>query len=382
MSETNSKTNILFTSEYGSLSGGGQQSILLLLRKLPSTKFTCFLNAPEEGSLIEEAKKCDVKTALYHLPPVRLRNTFKVIGILLSLKKFIKTNHIHIIHTESARATFYYGFAAKQLKVPLIYHVRVSMPEPKYYEKLLYNMATHIIAVSKSAAQRFDGFKNESKKITIIYNAIDPNTFNTTSHNNDFRNEFDIKDDLLVGMVGQLTPFKGQNDFLIAASKVVPQMKNIKFILIGSDTNNYRSQLEKSVNKLDLHDHVIISDYRSDISKVMSNLDILVNASKYEGKFGGEGFSRVIIEAMALEKPVIATQVGGNIEAIEDNVTGILVEPNNPESLANAINHLSKNKKKRMTMGLAGKERVLNNFTVETQITHIENCYSEVLNLC
>ncbi|MDH4258411.1 MAG: glycosyltransferase, partial [Candidatus Aminicenantes bacterium] len=115
--------------------------------------------------------------------------------------------------------------------------------------------------------------------------------------------------------------------------------------------------------------------YREDIPQIMSCLDIAVLPSTSHL----EGLSRVIIEAMASGKPVIATDAGGNPEAVEDGKTGILVPPGEPDRLARAILELARDANKRKRMGEAGRKRAEQLFSIEMNVTRIEKIYEEIL---
>jgi glycosyltransferase involved in cell wall biosynthesis len=369
------KYNLLFTTISGEMIGGGQRSLLLNLERLNKKRFKPFLICPSEGDLIEKAKKLGVETTIIKMGSLKRLDFFSIPATIWKLKRFIKQKNIDLIHTDAPRQTFHAGIAARLTGKPLIWHVRVSAPERKLYEKFLSTLASKIIAVSKAALKRFEGLASKSDKFVVIYNGVDLTEFNQQLADKRFKEEFEIEDDwFLVGTVGQLIPSKGQEAFLKAAAQVSKLFPNVKFIIVGDGNEAYRKKLEDLSKKLGIDEKVIFTGFREDIPQITSSLDIVVLPSLHF-----EGFSRVVLEGMAFCKPVIATRVGGNPEAVKDGKTGILVSPGDPQRLAKAILELVKNENKRFQLGIAGRRRAEKLFNIEKNIAQIEKLYEELL---
>lgn len=368
--------NLLFTTISGQIIGGGQRSLLLILERLDKKRFKPFLICPSEGDLIEKANKLDVETTIIKMGTLKRLNFFSIPATIWKLKRFIKQKNIDLIHTDAPRQTFYVGIAARLAGKPLIWHVRVSTPENKLYEKLLSSLASKLIAVSKAVLKRFEGLASKSDKFMVIYNGVDLTEFNQQLADNRFKEEFEIEDDwILVGTVGQLIRGKGQEVFLKAAAQVSKLFPNVKFIIVGDGNEAYRKKLEDLSEELGIEEKVIFSGFREDIPQITSSFDIVVLPSSSHF----EGFPRVVLEGMACSKPVIATRIGGNPEAVEDGKTGMIVPPGNSDILAEAILELIKDKNKRSQMGEAGRKRVESLFSIEKNIAQIEKLYKELL---
>ncbi len=368
--------NILYTSLSGQMLGGGQRSLLLLLERLNRKKFKPFLVCPSKGGLVEKAEKQGVETRIIKMGRIKNPNVFSTAATVIKLKKFIKDKNIDLIHTDSPRQAFYAGRAARSTGMPLIWHVRVSTPEKKSFEKFLFNRAHKVIAVSKAANQRFQGFESAQEKVVVIYNGVDLTEFNPQPPDSQVREEFEIeKDWILIGTLGQLIPGKGQDIFLKAAAQVVKQTPKVKFMIVGDGIKAYKQKLEDLSKDLGLSQNVVFTGFREDIPRIMNLLDITVLPSTTHL----EGLSRVIIEAMASAKPVIATNSGGNPEAVLNGTTGILVPPEDSHSLAESILDLIRDEIKRNRMGEAGRKRAEKLFSIEKNISRIEKLYEELL---
>ena len=146
-------------------------------------------------------------------------------------------------------------------------------------------------------------------------------------------------------------------------------------MIVGEGNSAYREKLEELSKNLGLSGTIVFTGFREDIPRIMNMLDIVVLPSTTHL----EGLSRVIIEAMASSKPVIATNSGGNPEAVEDGATGLLVPPEDPNKLAESILTLIKDKTKRNQMGEAGRKRAEKLFNIEKNVFRIEKVYEELL---
>jgi glycosyltransferase involved in cell wall biosynthesis len=367
------KIKILYTSVFGGLTGGGQQSILLLLKHLDREKYQPVLVSSEGGELCEAAKAMGIFTVVQAPYGLRSLNFIRIARTLKDLKKLVIEQGIDLIHTDSPRWTFYLGIIAGSLKIPLVYHARVATPEPGFYERIIYAISSKVIAVSGFVAKRFGSFPKAGQKVDVIYNAVDTQAFSPQRDGSGLRGELGIGREVLVGLIGQLSPNKGGKEFLQAAAEVAESYRDVRFVIIGDDAGGYQRELEDLVRQLSLERSVAFCPPRRDMPGTMAALDLLVNASHLEG------FSRVIVEAMASGKAVVATRSGGNPEAVLDNVTGILVPVKDPASLAQAILLLAEDEQRRHGMGLAGRKYAQEHFSVDAQIKRIENLYEQLM---
>ena len=368
--------NILYTSLSGQMLGGGQRSLLLLLERLDRTKFNPFLVCPSEGDLTEKAGELGIETRILKMGGVKSLNIFATAAVVFKLKNLIRRKDIQLVHTDSPRHAFYAGLSARMTRTPLVWHARVSNPEKKSFEKFLFNHADKIIAVSEAASQRYHGFERFDEKAIVIYNGVDLSEFGPKPIDRKLKQKFKVEDDqLLVGTLGQLIPGKGQEVFLKAAAQITAHASNVIFMIVGDGNHTYRRRLEELRTDLGLSRKVVFTGFRKDIPRIMNALDIVVLPSTTHL----EGFSRVIIEAMASAKPVIASDSGGNPEAIEDGVTGILVPAADSDRLSASILELVQDEDKRKRMGTAGRQRAERLFSIEKNVSRIEKIYEELL---
>jgi glycosyltransferase involved in cell wall biosynthesis len=175
----------------------------------------------------------------------------------------------------------------------------------------------------------------------------------------------------LIGFVGRLDPVKGPQFFVEAARLCLGKKPSLKFILVGE--GSLRKELEEEVRSWGLKDKIVFAGWRENIADIMSILDALVVPSL------NEAVGIVLIEAQSLGIPVIASNVGGIPETMQDNLTGILVKPADPENLARAITGLIGDPGKLRSMSEAAKNWARDRFMAEKMVERISAIYQEVL---
>jgi len=357
---------VLYIEDSGEIIGGGQISLLTLIKGLNLSKFEPVIFCPSEGNFVDLLRESDFET--YVFPPKP--------GAILRFYKFIKKRQVDLIHCNAgaSKPSFYGAIAAKLASIPFIWHVRV-LEDGGWREWIIGNLSTKIIAISKAVAEKFCWLN--SNKVTIVWNSVELSRFNLDISGDKIRDEFDISPDcFLVGIIGRLSCKKGINYFIKACKLVEDKNKNARFLIVGqesSEEKGYKAKLILLIQKLGLTDKVIFSGFREDIPEIISALDVLVLTSI------SEGFGRVVIEAMAMAKPVVATNAGGIPDIVIDGETGILVPVKDPEAIANAVIEILSNTQKAELMGRQGRKRVEQFFTVEAHVEEIQKLYINLI---
>ena len=209
-------------------------------------------------------------------------------------------------------------------------------------------------------------------KICVIYNGIDIEKFSYCDDSiiEKYRKEFSIsKRDLIFGIIARIDLIKGHQYFIEASIKVIKRYPMCKFLIIGEGNKEIIQKLRNQINSLDLSDCFIFLGHQKNIAELLQIIDIFVLPSLFEGL----PFS--IIEAMAMKKPVISTNVGGISELVVDRKTGILVPPKDSDELANAMLELADNYEERINYGLNGYKLVMEKFTQRNMLKEVENIY-------
>ena len=356
--------NILYTTSFGHMMGGGQWSLFYLIKHLNKDTFHPVVLCLEEGELAEKMRRVGADVILLKMGRMRHLNPFVVKRLISIIKKM----HIALIHTDSSTETFYAGIAARTMGIPLLWHIRVSERE-WFVNRVLSLLSIRLILVANTIAQRFEWLKN-SNKIIVVHNSIDLEEFDNFPASSSIRKELNInKKAVLLGCIGRVEKRKGQ-EYLISAMRHVD---SAKLLLVGRGEEEYVNRIQSLCEEFNISDRIIYTGYRNDIPSLLREIDILVFPTITEG------LSRIILEAMAATKPVVVTEAGGNPEAVVDGVTGYIVPTKNAALLAARINELVENKDRRTTMGQAGRKRVEELFTIQQHVRSIQEVYRDVL---
>jgi glycosyltransferase involved in cell wall biosynthesis len=203
----------------------------------------------------------------------------------------------------------------------------------------------------------------DPKKLVLIYNGVDLQTFDSASP---FRKEVRKKlgitpQENVIIVVANLILYKGHIDLLEAARKVLKHIPKALFLLVGED-RGIGENLKRISIDLGIGEKVRFLGLRDDIHQLLAASDLSVLSSHEEG------FSNVILESMAAGLPIVATNVGGNSEAVVNGVTGWLVPPKNPDAMAEKIVDLLHDPQKARSWGKQGRKRVNKKFTIERTV--------------
>ncbi len=237
--------------------------------------------------------------------------------------------------------------------------------------------AARVIAVSNAVATqlRVDGIAAVDR-ISVVLNGIDGKRFENARsrfHRDQFLAAAGLPaDTLLIGTVGELTPLKGQEEFLRAAAEVRSQFPTSYFVVAGTDNSSdkkNRTFLEQLIKDLELTAHVRMVDWVDDLPELYCALDVFVSASHTES------FGLAIAEAMASGTPVVATETEGAREIIQPRETGLLVPVGNVAALASAIIELLSEKETSARLSQAAQQAVVNRFSVERMVEETEKIY-------
>ncbi len=302
-----------------------------------------------------------------------------ILNIIFILKKYrINILHTHLFHA-GILGHFAALFAPKTLVLMTRHYSNYTHLYGTAFQRLLdrwsLKATKYIIAVSYGVLKALTQLEVvDLKKIIVIHNGIDLNQFNLSfGAGTRIRNELNINKNIkIIGAIGTLHPRKGHEYFVHSAEIVCRKRKGVKFIIIGDGIAERR--LIELRDSLGLREKMIFTGYRKDAPYLLSMMDILVQPSLEEG------FGLTIIEAMVLSKPVIATNVGGIPEIVEDKVSGLLVPEKDPEAIAQAINYLLDNPDKMTQLGANAKIRVFDKFSLSAMVRKYEIVYGELIN--
>lgn len=360
--------------------GGGEHSLFLLIAGLRHSAFEPVGIVPGEGEILERLKAHGVPAAVCPLGSLRRGVGASFFRDVKTLARAARDRGIGIIHANGSRACLYGGIVGRTVGIPVVWHVRETIRDHFLYDGLLGLLATRIVCASRAIVQeRFARFGTLlGRKTTVVHNGVVPADLQRDGHKRAaIRAELGLgENDALMGMLGNFIPLKG-HEFLIqgvaAALKRNPR-SGLKLLCIGRTVDpDYHRRVLALVREQGLEERVIFREYTTDVAGMLSAADIFVLPSKREG------FSRSLLEAMAMGLPVIATRIAAIAEAVEDRTGGMLVEDGDVAALAQAILALCGSADLRKRMGERNRERVLQRFTADIHQKAIENLYATLL---
>jgi len=294
---------------------------------------------------------------------------------IIRLSRLLKKEKPDIVHTHGYFASVIGRLAAKKAGLPIIItHVHSTYWEYKkrhlLIERYLSRCTHRIICCSEAVKNFVTGHeKIKEDKTVVIYNGVDEERFLPVQDPWPPRARLGIdRESPVVGTVSSLTPHKGQKYLIQAAAKIREKYPATRFLIVGDGP--LRRSLEEQALELSLQSSLIFTGARRDIPDLLSLMDIFVLPSSSR-----EGLGIAIIEAMAMEKPTVATDIGGIPEVVQDGETGLLVRPGDSAALAKAIIELIDNPDRAKAMGKKGRNRFAQKFTRKTMLSKIEDLY-------
>ena len=359
---------------------GSENHLLTLLAHLDKSRFEaelCILAETDHIPLLQNYA-AQLEAAGVHVVFQTMRRHIdeRLIG---NLRAYIKRKQIQIVHTHLIHADVYGTIAAKLAGAPVIIssqhnddQFRRSLPMI-WLNRLLAHWQTKIIVISDWVGkflQEVEGIPAE--KITRIHYGLDPKPIEALADPAYIRQQFQIPDGApVIGTIGRLTAQKGQTYLLDAARLLKSDFPNLRVVIIGD--GELRHDLEAQAKTLDITDNVIFTGSRiyHETMRLLSGMDVFVFPSLWEG------FGLALLEAMALKKPIVASNVSAIPESVLHQHTGLLVPPQDATALAQAIRLLLNSPDKVTKMGEYGYQRLQTEFSVEAMIRATEQLYIE-----
>jgi glycosyltransferase involved in cell wall biosynthesis len=265
---------------------------------------------------------------------------------------------------------FYAGLVGRLTRRPVIWHLRVWRPDSAL-DWLLARLATRTIAISAAVRGRLGRWPEAYRRCVVVPNGLDLSAFVPARDRATVRRSLGLSPgDRVVGVVGRLAPFKGHEFLLQAFARLRAEDARIRLLVVGDGPR--RAALERQAIELGIADAVQFTGHREDVADLLPTMEVFVLPSV------AEDFGRVLLEAMALERPVVATEAGGVPEIIERQVCGLLVPPADPQALADAVRTLLADPALGRAMGRAGRQRVESAFSLQRHAELVQAVYQDV----
>ena len=352
--------------------GGLEMNILKLACKMKERGHAVTIACNPKGRLFQQAKE--------DFEVIQFGNDFK--SDFKTMRKFLKQNQFDVVHIfrsgDVNKIALSLLFNSQKPALILDPQIGVGVKKKDPFHKFIYQKIDAVIAISKDVADGF--FRNlpvEREKVRIVYPGVDVEKFKFRSESRErIRNELNLGNDIVIGVVSRFSPGKGHEELLRAFKILIQEFENMKLLIVGEPTVgeiDYFKSLKNLEKELGVEKNIIWTGFRKDIPDILSAIDIFVAPSH------AEAFGLSLVEAMAVGLPVVATKSAGFLDIIDDGVNGLFFEKGNHIDLAEKIKKLITDREFARYLGEKASETARNKFSFEKYANSIENLYFELV---
>lgn len=348
---------------------GTERYVQTLVEKLNNDKIKAYFAYNESGLLVDRMKELGVET--YR---IEMKNPFDI-KAAIELNKLCRKLDIDLIHTQFLREN-YIALLSKLLnsKVKVFYtnhFILYNNAILKMTNRMLNPLRSTIVAVCNKGKDMMISNGVDGKKIKVIFNGVDINYWGEKIEST-MRRELNIGEDEFVFLCASRFAHDKGHKFLIDSVAELKKLSDKKFKCVLANDGPLLEDCKKQVKELGLEKDVIFTGFRKDIKNLIYGSDLYINSSEHEA------LSFAIIEVLACGVPVIATDMAGNGDIINDETNcGVLVEYNNPKGLAQAVNGIMSDKERQKALGENAKKAVKEKFNLDKVASETYNLYRE-----
>lgn len=351
--------------------GGGGKSLLGLLAHLPEQGWNTRVVVPGEGQFTNELIKMGISHDIYPFQIMDIHHPFAALQTVAHWRRVIKKANPALIHANGFELSRSFSPAAASLGIPYITHVRFPVDTPGIRWTLrgfpkpaafIFNSQAMMDALWPSIATL------APKSLPfVVHNAVDLEQF--------YPAPWPDGPVLRIGIIANFAPFKRHEDFLRMAAELIKTRQDMEFWIVGDDTegSGRRILLERLAGELGIAKFTRFLGHRSDIPEIMRQLHILIVPSQFEP------FGRVVIEAMACGRPVIASRDGGIPEIVEESKTGHLLPVGDYAGFAQKTVELLSQRERWEAMSRRAVEAARSRFSISAHTARITAIYEDIV---
>jgi glycosyltransferase involved in cell wall biosynthesis len=353
---------VTIVAPWGERLGGAEECLWQGLRRFRRDALEPTVVFLGPGAFVDDVARLGMATAV--IPAGRLRQPKALVGTVLRLRQFLRSEDPDLVLSWSAKAHLYAAPAAVAagLSRRLLWWQHM-IPNGHWVDRLATRLPATAIACSSDASREAQASLRPRRPTFVVNPGVDLEVRGGKATDVS-GNGLDIpRERLVVGIVGRLQPWKGQDRFVGALAELRGRGHDVHGLIVGGDAYGlapeYPSELRRLIDRLGLDGRVTMTGQVDDAAPYYEVMDVAVNASE------GEPFGMVLLEAMAAGVPVVAVREGGPIDIINHGVTGMLADGGAPEALAAAIDGLLADPNFRTSAGKAARQSYEERFTAE-----------------
>ena len=353
--------------------GGAWEGLKDIVFGLERERFEPVLVCSEAPSWLGSSDK--VETVVIEMPLLREDESFSRTPLAVGrLREVIRSRGISLVHANNVWDAPYAIMAAKPLSIPIVVHVRTRIDREKA-KKYSLDEADVVASTSRAAVQVLWGFEPLTGRVFYLPNGIDLSRFNPEQSGEETRRKHGIGSEAVVfGAVGRIDRLKGLDILVSAFARVADGAEPARLLIVGEGKgSSFKEDLVEMIEKLHLSKRVVFAGHQDDPASYLAAIDVLVMPSRTEG------FGRSAVEAMAMAKPVIASDIGTLPEIVMDGLTGCVFPNGDVDALADKMNELAASQRKRKTLGRTGRSLAEGRFDLKIMISRLQSIYGVLL---
>ena len=354
---------------------GGERSLVNLIRHLDAARYCARVACDATDEFVASVTACDTPVERLRFPGLRPPGPAAV-RTVRRLAQLCKRAGAAILHANTPRTNLYAALAGRMAKVPVVWHCRNLLePGMRDTDRWFAWLPDRIICNSDAIAARFAGSRRRDRVVTVM-NGVDLTEYHPGLSGAAVRAELGWADRPIIAAISRLDPEKGHEVLLEVMQRLAGCCPDARLVIAGRaavDPAGRHAALQRRIESLGLGAAVRLVGFRRDIPQLLAAADVCVLPA------AAEACGRVLLEAMAMAKPVVATASGGTPEIVQDGVTGILVPPGDAGAVAAAVEILLRDPERAGSMGAAGRNRAVAHFTIEAHAEKTMRVYAELL---
>jgi len=375
--------------------GGVQFSTLYLVQHLDPALWKPIVVCPEEGDLTDACRRLGIQAHVLEQPKLRstsfrIRNDVRLpdptawlwdgVAMLIAVRRlarFLAQTKPHLVVTKGLFPHFYGGLAARKLHIPCIWHVQDFISEQflglyrRAFGLAARLLPDHIIADGAAISRQLSPVAD---RISVILNGVDANVFRPGIDGASVREELGLPAGaIVIGHVGRMTPWKGQHYLLEAFAPIAREVPNAYLVFVGDpvfDTDSYQRKLLSLTAKLGLEERVRFAGYRHDMPEVLAAMDVFAFTSVEK-----DTSPLTLLSAMAAGLPIVAFDIEGVRELIDEDEQLLLAPSREADALAESLLRLLSDPELRRRLSVSARRQAEGKFSLERHVTSIEKVF-------
>jgi glycosyltransferase involved in cell wall biosynthesis len=361
---------------YEPIASGQTTHVFSLAKKLDRRKYQIEIIIPNRLSLsVIPSLSSEVK-----ITPLPIQKVIWKFQALSYFKQAVREHPNTIVHIHSQEAGIIGRPLTKVFGGKLIFYTpqTIDIQRKQYYrlyiyiERILAKLTDHILSVNEADRRRLLSWGISPKKVDTVYNGIDLDEFYQAEDQGKIRNSLQLQENTpLIMQIGRLSIQKSPLNFVEGARIILTKLPKVQFVMVGSGPLS--TMVKKRIRDLGLERKIILAGAHKQAFRLIPAADIVTLTSLWEGT------PYSLLEAMAWQKPVVATSVNGCPEVVSNRETGLLVPPNDPDQWASAVMEVISNPSMAETFGKAGRRLVEEKFTITRMVQSISDLYEEAI---